>query len=281
MTTLVWFRQDLRLHDNLALHSLSERYENGAIPIYVKDPLTRVGSASDWWLEQSLESLNASLKSSLKVYSGDANKILEDIITENNISHVVWNKCYNPTQDKIDCDIKQNLMRRNVLCEEYNSSLLWDPNDPYLLNNYEKPYQVFTHFYKNAVKYAPRKPVVINDHKINWKQSITKNNLDHGLQSKKWHKKFHSQWKIGEQAALDKLNHFLSNGIKNYKDGRNNLNYRNVSQLSPHIHFGEISVNYIWHRTIKSIAPQRDKDHFHSELGWREFAHYIMHHFNV
>ena len=48
--------------------------------------------------------------------------------------------------------------------------------------------------------------------------------------------------------------------------------------LSPHIHFGEISVNQIWHE-IKKHPLDKDSDHFLSEIGWREFSYYLLHHF--
>ena len=58
-----WFRQDLRLNDNPSLESASQ-YEN-IIPIYILDDLNpgkfEMGSASKWWLHNSLNKLNESL----------------------------------------------------------------------------------------------------------------------------------------------------------------------------------------------------------------------------
>jgi deoxyribodipyrimidine photo-lyase len=75
---------------------------------------------------------------------------------------------------------------------------------------------------------------------------------------------------------------FLNNGLQGYKEGRNFPNKQNVSKLSPHLHFGEISPNQVWHAAqfigmAKSLDA--DLDHFLSELGWREFSYYLLYHF--
>ena len=65
LTALVWFRQDLRLADNPAL---SAAVAAGAriVPVYVWSPEEEggwaPGAASRWWLHQSLQALDASLR---------------------------------------------------------------------------------------------------------------------------------------------------------------------------------------------------------------------------
>ena len=57
---IFWFRQDLRIRDNLALYEIAKECEY-IIPIYIYDDSLHIGSASKWWLEKSLNSLNDSL----------------------------------------------------------------------------------------------------------------------------------------------------------------------------------------------------------------------------
>ena len=66
-------------------------------------------------------------------------------------------------------------------------------------------------------------------------------------------------------------------GLSHYKDGRNLPAKPYVSRLSPHLHFGEISPNQLWH-TVKSIGDDKHIDHFCSELGWREFSYSQLYH---
>ena len=48
-------------------------------------------------------------------------------------------------------------------------------------------------------------------------------------------------WTPGENGAHHKIDVFIKEGLANYKDGRNFPSGNNVSQLSPHLHFGEVS----------------------------------------
>ena len=84
---------------------------------------------------------------------------------------------------------------------------------------------------------------------------------------------------MGEESAMKRLDDFLESGIQNYKEGRNYPAKRFVSRLSPHLHFGEISPNQIWFKT-RAMGDDKNIDHFCSELGWREFSHYLIHHFS-
>ena len=63
MTTLVWFRSDLRLADNPALAAAASR--GPVIPVYVWAPEEedswRPGAASRWWLLHSLAALERAL----------------------------------------------------------------------------------------------------------------------------------------------------------------------------------------------------------------------------
>ena len=74
---------------------------------------------------------------------------------------------------------------------------------------------------------------------------------------------------------MNQLEIFLQNGICNYKDGRNFPDNLNVSRLSPHLHFGEISPNQIWY-AINENNNERNVSHFKSELGWREFSNNLL-----
>ena len=111
--SIVWFRQDLRLKENPALEfavSLGK-----VLPIYILDQENagdwRPGKASRWWLHHSLASLDNALNGSLCTFNGDPLKILTELIADENINNVFWNRCYEPWQvsrDKtIKCEIKK------------------------------------------------------------------------------------------------------------------------------------------------------------------------------
>ncbi|MGV3478383.1 MAG: deoxyribodipyrimidine photo-lyase, partial [Sphingobium sp.] len=64
MTSIVWFRQDLRLSDQAALCAAVA--EGPVIPVYVLDDDGpgdwRIGGAQRWWLHQSLGKLDTALR---------------------------------------------------------------------------------------------------------------------------------------------------------------------------------------------------------------------------
>src|SRR3954468_9758222 len=98
LTTIVWFRQDLRLADNPALHAAVKR--GGAVlPVYIWSPDEEgnwpPGNASKVWLHDSLIKLHESLQkrgSRLVIAYGEAELALDSIVRETNASAVMWNR---------------------------------------------------------------------------------------------------------------------------------------------------------------------------------------------
>ena len=74
----------------------------------------------------------------------------------------------------------------------------------------------------------------------------------------------------GEREALRKLDHFLATKLNDYARSRNDPSLRLQSHLSPHIHYGQISVVYVAHRARKVAAARpelrRSVDVFLDEL---------------
>ena len=157
-----WFRQDLRLSDNPALIAATQH--KNVLPIFILDDENAdnfgMGAASKWWLESSLRSLNNSLDGKLSIYKGNPIDILKDIILRLNVDAVYWNRCYEPWRINRDKKIKKYLDMQNVKTASYNGSLLWEPWD--IKNSFDKPYGVFTPFYKKGCLQAdqPRKPLL-------------------------------------------------------------------------------------------------------------------------
>ena len=102
------------------------------------------------------------------------------------------------------------------------------------------------------------------------------------MPSIKWYSQIEQRWEVSEQAAQERLEQFIAEGLSNYREGRNFPNKQNVSGLSPYLHFGLISPNTAWHRARHEgalFASADNIDTFLSELGWREFSYYLLYHF--
>ena len=284
--TIFWFRQDLRLVDNPGLYQAAK---NGLVlPIYIQDDASqgefKVGAAARWWLHHSLDKLNISLDGMLNIYVGEAKNIIQKLVEQYSVRTVYWNRSYEPWRIRDDSAIKAMLKDINIDCKSFNGSLLWEPWE--ILKKDDTPYKVFTPFYRRGCLESkpPRVPLPAPENIELFKDQSNHTILENLnlLPSNPWHKTMDLTWKIGEQAAKNRLTEFLKRGLQGYKEGRNFPILKNVSRLSPHLHFGEISPNQVWHAAQTKFPIEnfeKDLDHFLSELGWREFSHYLLYHF--
>ena len=71
--------------------------------------------------------------------------------------------------------------------------------------------------------------------------------------------------------------------MSGYAELRDRPDRPNVSRLSPHLHWGEISPRTIWscitHAAGRNESLRGDADKFLSELGWRAFAYHLLYHY--
>ena len=109
---LCWFRQDLRLSDNLALLNASKA--QNILPLYILDTVNSgrdfLGSASKMWLHHSLNSLNQSLDGKLWIKQGDPFEIIKKLLQAYSIEAVYWGRCYEPWRRDRDEKIKSYLI---------------------------------------------------------------------------------------------------------------------------------------------------------------------------
>ena len=279
---ILWFRKDLRLMDNPALVEANLNAE--IIPIFILDDTNpeenKMGAASRVWLYHSLKSLNISLQKKINFYSGDPVKIISELINNYNINGVYWNRCYEPWEIRRDKKIKDLLKIKKVKAISFNGSLIREPWE--VLKEDQTPYKVFTALYKKAYLNSDIKVEVINEPtKINYSTKIFSSNTLGTLKllpNLSWADNIIKHWQVGEKNAHLKMTEFFKKGIDNYKEGRNFPFKKNVSRLSPHIHFGEISPKQLWVKA-KSISSNKNTEHFVSEICWREFSYYLLYHF--
>lgn len=283
---IVWFRQDLRLRDNPALRAA---HESGAtiIPLYILDDVNsdewKMGAASRWWLHQSLSNLNKNLNDNMVFEVGAPQATLVDIVKETGASKIYWNRCYEPWRINRDKDIKRAFKDDGLEVKSFNGSLLFEPHQ--VLKEDGTPYRVFTPFYKKGYlgrADAPHAPEAVPENlNIHGHKRLSLDALNL-MPDIVWYGNMQEEWQPGEEGAQKRLQSFLENGLKGYKDGRNFPVRDNVSRLSPHLHFGEISPRDVWYTARTAMIAQgceSDGEHFLSEIGWREFSNTLLYHF--
>lgn len=286
MTTLVWFRQDLRLTDNPALREAAAK--GRIIPLFIlEDPASSgdphpLGGASRWWLHHSLARLCEALPG-LTLLQGDPRALLPQLAEETGAEAVYWNRCYEPHAIARDSDIKADLKAKGIEVRSFKASLLYEPFE--LKTKTGGPYKVYSPFWRAAqeLEIAPplEKPATIEI-----ASGCSGGSLEHfGLLPRRpdWAKGWDDIWTPGEEGAAERLSAFLKTGLKGYGSLRNRPDLPNVSRLSAHLHFGDISPRQVWHETLRHMEahPDQEKDgwKFLSELAWREFSYHLLYHF--
>ncbi|MGD8310060.1 MAG: deoxyribodipyrimidine photo-lyase, partial [Chromatiales bacterium] len=91
-----------------------------------------------------------------------------------------------------------------------------------------------------------------------------------------WDAGLRETWRPGEAGALRRLDGFCRKGLDAYADARERPAVVGTSRLSPRLHFGELSPRQVWWRAVREDSPGGEA--FLRELGWREFAHHLLHH---
>jgi deoxyribodipyrimidine photo-lyase len=290
-TAIVWFRRDLRLTDNPALAAACERAQR-VVALYVHAPHEdgewAAGAASRWWLHHSLASLDAALRSrggSLILRTGDSLPTLLEVAREARATQVYWNRLYYPRAIERDTRVKSALRESGFDCESFNGSLLAEPRQ--LRTGQGDPYRVFTPFWRACSANLdtlprPQPPPVEIRAPETAPRSLALEQLELSPRIR-WDAGLASAWTPGEAGALARVETFAGDALARYGDFRNRPDEPGTSRLSPHLHFGEIGPRQCLAAVRGAVAErpgaQVPAEAFVRQLGWREFAHHLLHHF--
>jgi deoxyribodipyrimidine photo-lyase len=285
---LVWFRHDLRLDDNPALRAaLDEGFT--PIPVYIDAPDEEgdwaPGGASQAWLHRSLTSLDVELRrrgSRLLVRQGPTEQALQALVRACDATAVFWNRKYEPATQPRDARIKQALREQGVCAESFNGTLLIEPWD--IATQQGQPYKVFTPFWRTALTKLRAPPRWAAPSRF---PAIDATLEDMSIDSLElqprlgWDAGFWEAWTPGEAGAHEALDIFIDGALNGYRSDRDRPDRVGTSRISPHLHFGEIAP---WRITAeleaaRTAANSAEMDGYIRELGWREFAYHLLHHF--
>ncbi len=280
MPVIHWFRRDLRLTDNPALDWAASQ-KQPLLLVYIHSPEEDApwapGAASRWWLHQSLQQLDRSLEQQgqrLLLRRGPAARVLDELIAQSGARAVSWNRLYEPAPLARDRDIDRTLRERGLEVHVGDAGLLIEPDR--IATGQGQPYRVFTPFWKAVLRQLPM-PQISAPPELPPPVALDPLPLE-ALELQPghpWADKLAGHWQAGEAAALDRLDHFLAQGLHGYAQGRDRPDLDGTSALSPHLHFGEIGPRQV----LAEAGPAEPGNRFLAELGWREFARHLLFHF--
>ncbi len=283
--TILWFRRDLRLADNLCVDFVVES-GGPVIPLYILDEREAycwdTGGASRWWLHQSLRSLDQSLQKlggRLTLRRGNTVEQLDRLVHETNARCLSWSEVAGPEATRLDTKIIEHLDSRLAI-ERFQNHLLHTSS---VRTEAGGTYKVFTPFWKACLQLpAPATPSPAPDQMKFGNATLQSERLDDWQltpTSPDWATGLRESWSPGEQGTRLRMQELLEK-VGAYSEARDCPAADATSRLSPHLHFGEISPRQIWHDIRHFCEPSnRGAEAFLRQLYWRDFSHYLLQNF--
>lgn len=286
---IVWFRSDLRLSDNLALWNACKKAQF-VIPVYIYSPQEEgawpPGAASRWWLHYSLEALRESLKEQgveLILRKGPVLENLLDIARQSGARSISWNKRFEPAARQLEASLEKALQSAGIVTSAFNSTTLIEPDE--IFTDTGQAYKIFTPFFKALSQFEVPVPAFRPGLRPCKEKTIEGCSLDELelLPRVDWADGLRQAWRPGEAGAWAQVERFQSSALNYYASGRDRPDKELVSRLSPHLHFGEISLRVLWSQINQLMAADArlysSASVYLRELAWREFANYLLFHF--
>ncbi|MET1112692.1 MAG: deoxyribodipyrimidine photo-lyase [Allosphingosinicella sp.] len=270
--SIIWLRQDLRLHDQPALAAAAR--EGAAIPVYILDDSSpgrwKTGAAQRWWLHHSLERLDEALRklgSRLILRRGRADVELARLAGETGAGRVHATRHYEPWWREAERRAGEALDL--VL---HGGNVLAPPEQ--VRTGAGSPYKIFTPWWRALQEQLPPEAPVAAPGALpgptRWPRSDDLSSWRLLPARPNWAKGFEDEWTPGEAGALERLEDFAGRA-GGYARSRDRPGEEGTSRFSPHLHFGELSARRVWHALTREAGEK-----FRKELAWRDFSHNVM-----
>jgi deoxyribodipyrimidine photo-lyase len=280
----MWFRRDLRLHDNAALyHALTDCDRVYCSFCFDREFLDELEDRRDRRIEfirQSLAEMEAALAKRhvrLIVRHGFAREQIPKLAAELGVSAVYANHDYEPKCRVRDAAVERKLASGGRGLRTFKDHVIFEKDE--VLDKACKPYRVYTH-YRNAWRAAlteeSYQPYPCEPHFRKLANPPAK------VRSHPWRlgdlgfAKADLRWPGGTKAAHRRFDRFLAK-IEAYLRARDCPGAEATSHLSVHLRFGTISIREVVREAIDHDSPGAQK--WIDELVWREFYNMILYHF--
>jgi deoxyribodipyrimidine photo-lyase len=293
MNNLVWFRNDLRINDNISLFKATQN-TGKTIGIYCFDPRhfaeTKYGFKKTEkfrakFLTETIKELNENLAQkniSLLICFDKPENIIPKIVTEYQISSVYSQKEWTNEEQKITLNLK-NTLQNTEFTESYDQFLFHPEDIPF--KNIQNLPEVFTVFRKQCEKEVKIRKVtsIVKQLESNLIENNTKIPTleDLGFDEFETHKNSTFPFKGGENEALKRIDNYFweTKNLSKYKQTRNGLIGTDYSsKLSAWLANGSISARTIYWKIQqyeKEIEANEDTYWLIFELIWRDYFKFI------
>lgn len=280
-TILVWFRNDLRIHDNEALLRAVEHAEN-VIPVYCFDPrhfgeglfgTKKTGVIRAAFMIESVAALRASLNSlasGLVVAYGNPEDVLPELARQYQVDEVYHHREVAHEETQVSAWVEASLWRQQINLRHFIGHTLYHKEDlPFPIKDIPN---AFATFRRKVERESNIRPTLPSPAHIPTKEALEETVLPTleqlGYDAEEISLGANLGFKGGEQAALDLMRSYLAN-----PDDAQGYN-----KLSPYIAIGALSPNLLFH-AIKSAEEKIGKKQAESsilKLMWRDYYRFMF-----
>jgi deoxyribodipyrimidine photo-lyase len=293
-TIIVWFKTDLRLHDN---ETLVKAIAQGdvIVPVYCFDEshfveseygFQKTGSFRTQFLLESIIDLDKNLRelgSGLIILKGKPEVEIPKVVARYKANKVIAKREVSYEERQTESKVQEELFKLKCELQTFSTSTLYHAEDlPFSIKDIP---DVFTNFRKKTEKDAVIRPSFevphqIKSHTIEPIQLPTIDEL--GLPYETIDSRAAIVFKGGESQAIARLNHYFfeSKCISNYKETRNGLIGADYSsKFSAWLALGCISPRFIY-RELQQYEEEfgaNDSTYWLVfELLWRDYFRFMM-----
>ncbi|MBC1496365.1 deoxyribodipyrimidine photo-lyase [Listeria welshimeri] len=274
MTSVMWFRRDLRINDNKALYHASK--EDDLILLFQVNPEQFIsGSPSHQAFFSSVANFKKEIDKNahLQIMFGEPIELLKRLKD----AIPAWDKVFF-NQDETGYGAKRDKAARAFF--EYNNITVHAYHDAYLHSAEEvkktstEYYKMFTPYYKKwreEIKETPFKSVLTPEN------IIKKELFPHD--EEQFEKLIQDLPELdlrvlGKEAANTRLKNFIKRDLAEYAKARDIPDLDQTSHLSRYLRTGEISIRTVW-QALQQTKPTEGRAIFEKELCWRDFYNMI------
>ena len=284
MKILLWYRNDLRIHDHEALWKASEKTSQ-VVPVYIFDPrlhnehelgFPKAGQMRHQFLIESVKNLQENLKkigSNLIIRTGFPEDILPQLAKEIQADELYTSEEITSEENEVDSLVEERLKIDGRKIKFFWQTTLFHVDD--LPMDVENLPDVFTQFRNKVEKFSKVRKTFETPKNLVFKESVESETIsDISTNSA-------VNLKGGETQAINRLNDYFwkKDLLKIYKETRNGmLGADYSSKFSRWLANGCISPRYIYEE-IKKYESERTANEstywLVFELIWRDYFRFV------
>ena len=292
MRALVWFRSDLRVHDNIALARACRAADRGVVALLTitpkqwKDKFGWGDAKADFVLRnmhalaETLRALNIPVRVIHQPDFSGLDMALVQLMRECSCEALYFNREYEHYEAQRDEAVASAAADAGFAVHQFTDQTIYAPAS--VRTKSDTVYTVFTPFKKSfwarwkdgdqpAIVHAPKKQSAIDLGSDDLPDSLSAFS-DLGLAD---------HWPAGEKHAASRLKAFTQKRIADYADHRDIPSVSGTSTLSPYLASGVLSVRQCFRAALDANQNRIDSGKkgvviWIEELIWREFYRSIL-----